>query len=71
MSSSEEDDEFDMDQLDTMRKIMDEKRNNPHNRFQVSGWDDDTEGIEEEKDPHSKDFYVFYYKVLKTCFSID
>lgn len=54
MSSAEEDDDFDMDQLDTMRKIMDEKRNNPHNRFQVSGWDDDTEGIEEEKDPHRK-----------------
>lgn len=52
--SSEDEDRFDEDQLDQMRKLMGEKRNNHPSRFQVSGWDDDTEGIEEEKDPHSK-----------------
>lgn len=52
--STEDDDKFDEDQLDQMREIMDERKNDSHSRFQVSSWDDDTDGIEEEKDPHRR-----------------
>lgn len=50
MSSEEEFDEFDGE----MKRMREGIKNNDIARYQVSGWEDDNEGVEIDTDPHSK-----------------
>lgn len=53
MSSDEDDrNHFSEEQIKEIKRISKLKKKYYNDRFQVSGWDDDTEGIVEEKEPH-------------------
>lgn len=56
MSSEEDEDkyQFNEKQVEEIKRISNLKKKDLASKFQVSGWEDDTEGIMEEKDPHSK-----------------
>ncbi|KAK6630579.1 hypothetical protein RUM43_014564 [Polyplax serrata] len=55
MSSDEDDrNHFSEEQIKEIKRISKLKKKYYNDRFQVSGWDDDTEGIVEEKEPHAK-----------------
>ncbi|KAL0279672.1 UNVERIFIED_CONTAM: hypothetical protein PYX00_001177 [Menopon gallinae] len=54
VDSDEERDTFTEEEVTQMKRISEQRRRDNLATFQVSNWDDDTTGVEEEKDPHGK-----------------
>lgn len=61
--SSTDDEEEQIRELEEIKKYVDEQKASG-NRMFVSGWDDDTEDIETEPNPHSKYLPTYRYYVI-------